>query len=225
MKGVKMKKIRNNIVKAIIFDIGGVLQLGRYSLNLKERHLGVHEYLAKNLGMDLDSWYDSIDTPYSDSIMGKIDKRKVIKIISENLEIDRKKLENLFIKAYKRFFKKNNELYNLADKLKKKGYIVGILSDQWPLSKKALVPKEDVKGFYPVIISCDVGVRKPNLKIYNLLLKKLRKRYKNIKANEVLFIDNRRWNLRPAEKMGIKVILFEDNVHLIKELKKMEIIW
>ena len=214
-----MKKI-----KAIIFDVGGVLLIGKYSsFILKREYLGIHQYLAKTLGLDIDLWFDTIDKTYSDSIEGRIDERKAVKIISNNLNINQKKLENLVIKTYKSFFKKNKQLYSLAYVLKKKGYIVGILSDQWPLSKKALISKEDFKLFNPVIISCDVGFRKPDSKIYKLLFKRLKEKDKKIKMSEILFVDNRMWNLKPARKLGMKVILFEDNKKLFEKIKEFGI--
>ncbi len=207
-------------VKSIIFDVGGVLSIGKYSsFILKREYLGVHQHLAKTLGLDIDSWFDTIDKSYSDSIEGRIDERKAVKIISNNLNINHRKLENIVIKTYKLFFKRNNELYSLAYSLRKKGYIVGILSDQWPLSKKALISKEDFKLFNPVIISCDVGVRKPDPKIYKLLFKKIKEKDKKIKISEILFIDNRNWNLNPAKKLGMKVILFRNNKQLFKKLE------
>jgi len=207
-----------NEIKAIIFDIGGVLQLGTYIKSKKMHHnLGVHEYLSKKFKKDLDSWFDSIDSTYADAIEGKISRKKTISILSQNLNVSPRKLIKLFHKAYKKGFKKNKKLYRIAFKLKK-NYKIGILSDQWYLSKDVLVSKKDYKKFDVVIISCDVGIRKPNPKIYKLLIKKIR-----LKPKEILFIDNRKWNLIPAKKLGIKTILFKNNEQLIKDFKKLGI--
>lgn len=217
-------KEQKNRIKAVIFDVGGVLQLGKYSsMILKREYLGIHSELARVFGLDIDSWFDSIDRAYSYSIEGYIDERKAIHIISNNLGVNQKRLENITIKSYKKFFKKNKKLYEFAYSLKKKDYIVGILSDQWPLSKKALISKEDYKLFHPTIISCDVGFRKPDVKIYRLLFKRLKEKNKRIKIGEVLLIDNRAWNLKPARNLGMKVILFEDNKKLFEKIKEFGI--
>ncbi|MBS3079608.1 HAD-IA family hydrolase [Candidatus Pacearchaeota archaeon] len=204
-----------NKIRAIIFDVGGVLSLGRYEKKAVEGHhlLGVHNFMADKLGIDLDTWFDAIDSVYAKSIEGKINRRKTLYVMAKNLKCSVSKLEKFFLLAYKKHFKKNIELYKLAHDLIKKGYRVGILSDQWYLSKDALILQKDIRGFRPVIISCDVGLRKPNPKIYRLLLKKLR-----LTGERVLFIDNREWNLKPARALGIKTILFEDNEQLIKAL-------
>ena len=215
---VKMK----NQIRAIIFDVGGVLSLGQYEKKAKCGHhlFGVHDFMADSFGIDLDSWFDAIDTVYAKSIEGKVSRRKTLFVMARNLSCSVKKLERLFILAYKKHFKKNNELYKLAYDLKKQGYRIGILSDQWYMSKEALIEKKDTKGFRPVIISCDAGLRKPNPQIYKLLLKKLR-----LSPEQVLFIDNREWNLKPARELGIKTILFENNSQLAKALIAKGITW
>jgi len=207
---------RGNI-KAIIFDVGGVLSIG----SILEKHRGrsyhtkVHEYIAKRLKISLDQWFDSIDSTYADSIEGKISKEKTLKIIAKNIRVSVKKLEKIMIKAYKKNFNQNKQLFEQAFKLKKQGYKIAVLSDQWPPSKQALMPDKLYKKFDEVVVSCDVGVRKPNPKIYKILLKKLK-----LPAKKCLFIDNQEWNIKPAKKIGMKTILFKDNIQLFKELEK-----
>ena len=208
--------MKKNKIKALVFDIGGVLQLGKYSKPIRgHRELGVHEFIAKKLKISLDQYFDSLDTAYADSIEGKIPEKEAINAISSNFKITPKKLQSLFKQAYEKNFKLNEELLNFAIKLKKQGYKIAILSDQWYLSKKAFFSKQLEKNFKPAIISCDIGVRKPNPKIYLILLKKLK-----LPAKKVLFIDNQQWNLKPAKKIGFQTILFKNNKQLFKQLEK-----
>lgn len=209
------------MIKAIAFDVGGVLQLTRYLKKPKKGHreLGVHEEISKHLGITTDNWFDAIDTTYAGSITGKIPRKKALKTIAKNLEIPVKKLLKIVISVYKKEFKRNNELYNLAIKLRKSGYKIAILSDQWYLSDNALIPKKDRKLFNLSIISCEVGMRKPSKEIYKLLIRRLK-----LAPHEILFIDNRDWNTIPAEKLGLKTILFKNNKQLKRELRRIKII-
>ncbi len=217
IKGVQTKDNANQI-KAVIFDVGGVLNLGNYSSVSIRRHrcLGIHNYISRKLNISLDQWFDSIDSVYADAIEGKISQAKTLSVISKNLQISPKKLERLLIQDYHKNFKKNKKLYSLAIKLKKQGYKIAILSDQWGPSRKALIEKKYLENFHPVIISCNVGIRKPNIKIYKLLLRKIK-----LKPPQCVFIDNQIWNLEPAKKLDIKTILFKNNKQLIKELNKL----
>ena len=101
-------------------------------------------------------------------------------------------------------------------KLKEKGYKIAILSDQWHVSKEALMPERYTSRFDAVVVSCDVGLRKPNPKIYKLTLKKL-----GLKPAQTLFIDNQQWNLQPAKKLGMKTILFRNTSQAIDNTKKL----
>ena len=47
---------------------------------------------------------------------------------------------------------------------------------------------------------------------------------KTIRYQDVLFIDNREYNLKPAKKLGMKTILFKDNKSCINELKKFKVL-
>ncbi len=205
-------------MKAIIFDIGGVLALAKKPIKTKKgvKISGVHSAIAKKLKVSLDQWFDSIDSVYADALEGSSPYPKIIKIMAQNNKLPPKKLERLIIKTYKDKFKVNKPLFKEVFKLKKQGYKIAILSDQWHLSKIALMSYKFYKKFDLTIVSCDVGVRKPNPKIYKVVLKKL-----NLSAKECVFIDNQIWNLKPAEKLGMKTILFKDNNQTIKDLKKL----
>jgi len=221
---MKTKK-RVSKIKAIIFDSNGVLFLAKGMVygsgSVRGYHsIGIHEYMAGKLKINLDQWFDAIDTAYADSIEGQIKRDKAVEKISENLHISQEKFEKLMKGAYRKFFKKNEGLYEIVHELKKKEFIIGLLSDQWHLSKEALLSKKNLKPFEVSIVSCDVGFRKPNPEIYKLLIKELKKKDKTIKNSEILFIDNQTWNLKPAEKLGIKTILFKNNKDFIKEMKR-----
>jgi len=207
-------------IKAIVFDVGSVLALPIDPIKVeKQRKIsGVHSIIAKKLGISLDQWFDSIDTTYAKSIEGKISKQKVLEIIAKNNKISKKKLRKIILKTYKSKFKQNKELFKKAFKLRKKGYKIVVLSDQWHFSQEALMPKRLYRKFSEVIVSCEVGMRKPNLKIYNLLLDKLK-----LKPKQILFIDNQEWNIKPAKKIGIKTILYKNNKSLFKEFEKIGI--
>ncbi len=199
-------------IKAIIFDVGGVLALGKNNLSSTQkfaRTKGVHEYVAKKLKISLDQWFDSIDSNYSGAIEGKISGEKAIEIISSGVKISKENLKKIIKKAYRNHFKQNKQLFELVFNLKRMGYKIAVLSDQWMVSREAIMPEKLYDGFDEVIISYEVGFRKPNPKIYKLILKRLK-----LSARNCVFIDDQSWNLKPAKKLGMKTILFKNNKQL-----------
>jgi len=165
--------------------------------------------------LDLDTWFDAIDSVYAKSIEGTIKENTVFRTIARNINSGIRSLQDVLIGTYENNFKRNNELFDFAFKLKRK-YKIAILSDQWHASKRALIKKEDARRFNVVVVSCDVGMRKPNPKIYKLTLKRLK-----MKPEEAVFIDNRDWNIIPAKKLGMKTVLFRNNKQTFRELKKL----
>lgn len=206
------------MIKAVVFDIGGVLQDYKFSIlkMRKHTHLSIHDFMARKLRISLDQWFDAIDTAYAKAIEGKITKAKELQIISKNVKASPKHIEKLWIMAYKKYFRRNDGLYELAYDLQKEGYKIGILSDQHHISKEALIPAEESKNFNIALISCDAGLRKPNPKFYLLALRALK-----MKPAEVVFIDNQIWNTKPAQKLGMKAIVFKNNKQTLKELRNL----
>ncbi|MDP4039957.1 MAG: HAD family phosphatase [Candidatus Pacearchaeota archaeon] len=201
------------MIKAIVFDVGGVLEI---SYNGKDNQRSVHGYVAKKIGVDLDSYFDIIGGVHEKSIDGRVTRKMMFEVMTRDFKISSKKLEKLYKNGFKKVFRSNKRMYSFAYNLKKKGYKIGILSDQWYLSKDALINPKKMKKFDFVIVSCDVKTRKPKPKIYRIALKKAK-----CKAGEMIFIDNREWNVEPAVRLGINGIVFEDNEQCFRALKKL----
>ncbi len=197
-------------IKAIVLDIGGVLAVRK---KLKKLGNGIHHDAAKEFGLGLDQYFDAIDSIYVKSMEGRVDKKEVLDTFSKHLGFSKSKIEKTYYNLYKHYLKDNKQLFEQAFELKKQGYKIAILSDQWHLSKEALLSKKNSKKFDEVVLSCDVGVRKPDLEIYKIILKRLK-----LKGEEVLFIDNQPWNIEAGKKLGIKGIIFKNNKQMFKQL-------
>lgn len=113
----------------------------------------------------------------------------------------------------------DEEMYTLVDELKKGGVRVGMLSNIW----ESLAEKVRVHGLYapfdPCLLSCEIGVEKPDLKAYSLLLDALA-----LPASEVVFIDDRVENVAAARNCGLDAILFESSEQIRKELAARELL-
>ncbi|MDC0953945.1 HAD family phosphatase [Pelagibacteraceae bacterium] len=110
----------------------------------------------------------------------------------------------------------HQENVNLALKLKQKGYPIYLLSnfpgDQF---EKYRLQNSFLDEFDDRIISGDVGLAKPDIKIYQLAIKKF-----NLNPEESLFIDDKIENTKGAEQVGIKTIQLQKPEDLDKEIRK-----
>lgn len=73
--------------------------------------------------------------------------------------------------------------------------------------------------FKGILVSGDVGLKKPDPEIYKLLLD----RY-GLEANTCVFIDDRTENVKAASALGFSGIIFKNHTQLSKDLKKLNII-
>jgi FMN phosphatase YigB (HAD superfamily) len=67
-----------------------------------------------------------------------------------------------------------------------------------------------------LIISAEVGVMKPEAKIYQLALEQL-----GVRPNEAVFVDDFEENIEGCEKVGIKGIHFKDPETALQQLREL----
>jgi HAD superfamily hydrolase (TIGR01509 family) len=71
-------------------------------------------------------------------------------------------------------------------------------------------------AFHHMIISSEVGVAKPDAKIYHIALEQVQ-----VRANEAVFVDDFIENIEACEQLGIKGVHFKDAESTIKQLRKL----
>lgn len=75
-------------------------------------------------------------------------------------------------------------------------------------------------GYFDLIISSsDIGLAKPDKRIYGYLIDRL-----GVKPEEIIFIDNRKENLLPANSLGIKTFHFTNKDELEIWLKQEKLL-
>ena len=208
-----MQKEENNI-KAIVFDIDGVL--------IYETGKEARKILAKRYNFDSKKLSEFWKRNSTKSCIGKLHYKDFFKKFVKQSKI-RAKPEDL-IKSWFDLRRKNSKINKPIERLIKnlrKRYILVALTNSTLLNDKVKLRTNYYKLFNLKLISYKIGVIKPQLRIYKLLIKQLKK--KGISPKQAIFIDNESRNLIPAKKLRIKTILFKNNNQLIKDLKKFGI--
>ncbi len=207
IKSINRKINQNNSkVKAIIFDIGGVLHVGDQNS---------HEEVYQALNIPKKEYFKKIGLVWEKLVIGKISNEKGLFLMAKSLGVSKDRLRAIWKQGIKKRFILNKPLLALIKNLKK-NYKTAILSDQWFLPYNQLITKQVSSAFDVTIFSHQIGIRKPDKKIYKKTLAKLK-----LDPLQCVFIDNQDWNLTPAKKLGMKAILFKNNKQLVKELKKL----
>jgi epoxide hydrolase-like predicted phosphatase len=93
-------------------------------------------------------------------------------------------------------------MFALAEELRATGLKVGLLSNSWGNT----YPRARIDALLdPVVISGEVGLRKPHAAIYELALDRL-----GLPADRVLFIDDAEPNVLGARTVGLQALLHVD---------------
>jgi epoxide hydrolase-like predicted phosphatase len=200
------------MIKGIIFDNGGVRESDTEKVMCRK--------FAKVLGKSYASVKKVFTTLDHDIQTRKIDNKEFCETLTKKLgaNVPIEKLENMLLDVYaknSRFFQDVDEI---VAKLRKAGYNLAILSNIEPILADFNKRRKIYDGFDVVVLSCDVRMRKPDPKIFRLVLKKL-----SLKAEECFFVDDKIEHVRAARKLGIHAILFKNSSHLERELRKLDV--
>ncbi len=106
------------------------------------------------------------------------------------------------------------EVKNVLNDLKKRGYKIGILSNGTPSLLNELVKSNNLENIFDDIFSIEeVGVYKPDSKVYEIPIKK----YK-INPNEIAFLSANTWDVSGGGNYGYNAIWVNRNKNIFDNL-------
>jgi putative hydrolase of the HAD superfamily len=199
----------HDMVKAIIFDWGGVL--------CEETALGLISYFSQALKVAPEPLVRAF-RPFLPAFQkGEISEDDLWQGMCAALEIERPYNQSLWGDALRAIYVPKKEVFALACRLKEKGYIVGLLSNA-EMAAMAFFYEQGYAMFDAAVFSCAEGTRKPEQRIYEIALARL-----NVSAHEAVFIDDRADFIAGAQRLGIHTILFKDHEQVRLDLASFAI--
>ncbi|WP_027338863.1 HAD family hydrolase [Halonatronum saccharophilum] len=177
------------MIKWIIFDIMGVMF--KDSDDVKQCLIPFLK--SKDITFNQDNVYKK----YKEASLGMITSAKFWECFGlENLDQE-------YLSSSLRF---DNESLRIPQKYKNE-FSFAIISNDVAEWSKILRNMYKIDNYFShSVISGDVGIRKPDLEIYNIFLDKT-----NALPEECIFIDDNIKNLKAAKKLGIYTIYFNRN--------------
>jgi epoxide hydrolase-like predicted phosphatase len=195
-------------LRAVFFDLGGVI--------VRTEHQAPRERLAERLNMTYEdlsrlvfesetSRQASVGAISTDEHWAAITRRlrrpaEETKAIREEFfagdVVDRKLIE--FIRALR------------------PGLKTGVISNAWPDLRDFIVENKFADAFDQLVISSEVGVMKPDPKIYHFALEKL-----GVTTAESAFLDDTAANVEAARALGMHAILFREPGQATQELERL----
>jgi epoxide hydrolase-like predicted phosphatase len=96
-------------------------------------------------------------------------------------------------------------------------YKVGLLSNAWDDLRQTMHNRWDIDGLFDqMIISAEVGIVKPDPRIFHLAVERL-----GVQPSDAVFIDDMLVNVQAARKEGLAAIHFQNNDQTLAELQPL----
>lgn len=194
-------------IKVIVFDFSGVIA--------KTDKEELNRFIAQSLQITYNNASEALIELKQSIKQGKNEQdfwtafamSKSIKLPNQWLD----KLNNARVHALKEI----PGMVNLVKNLQKQGYQTALLSNASERPAAIRRKSSFYQLFHPALFSADIGFKKPNRKVYEILLNQLK-----VSPQAVLFIDNQQQNIDAAKSLGIDGIVFINTDQLIQELEK-----
>ncbi len=195
-------------VRAIFFDLGGVI--------VRTEYQAPREHLAERLN----TTYEDLNRIVFDSDSGR--QASLGKITTDEhwaavtRKLGRPSSETKAIHA--EFFAGDVIDRSLLDFIRslRPRYKTGVLSNAWSDLREYIIENKFDDAFDALTISAEVGVMKPEPRIYELALQQLK-----VTASEAAFVDDVRANVEAARALGMHGILFQNPAQAMDDLKEI----
>ncbi len=196
-------------IRAVIFDMGGVI--------LRTEDLTSRTNLAKKFGLTRKELEMIVfQSPESQQAeLGEFTAQQHWNNMARLLHFPPEELEE-FQRAYWEGDRADKELEMYIRSLRPR-YKTGLLSNAWHGAReKASKLYTFLTAFDVVIYSADVHLRKPDPRIFHLMVARL-----GVNIHEAVFVDDFVDNIEGAKAVGLKTVLFTGRESAIRELKEL----
>lgn len=193
-------------IQAVIWDLGGVIvRTHDHSGRARwEQRLGLEPGTLEELVFRSDV--------ASQAYEGKARIEDVWRAVGDQLgvpENERRELEHDFWSGDRVDYALVEYIRNLRPT-----YITALLSNAWLDLRQSITDEWKIaNAFDHMTISAEVGMAKPDVRIYQLLLDAL-----NVAPKQAVFIDDFKINLRAAQSVGLRTIHFSSPEQTMRDL-------
>jgi len=203
------------MIKAVIFDLGSVLVGNEWWVIYKKiaQELNISEEKVKEIKRPLLGKWGT----------GEIDEEKFWEEFEKQagIKINRKFTKDLWFRTYRDNTKDINKSWEILVELKAQKVDLALITNIIPPHVRAneetgRINKLKDLGFEVLVMSCKIGVCKPDPQIYKITLREL-----NLPAKACVSVDDILDNIEVAKKLGMQGIHFQTPEKLREDLTKI----
>jgi epoxide hydrolase-like predicted phosphatase len=195
-------------IRAVFFDLGGVI--------VRTEYQAPRERLAERLNTTYEDLYKSVfesDTGHKASL-GSIPLDEHWTAVARRFGRPASETETIRTE----FFAGDVIDRTLLDFIRslRPQRKTGVISNAWPDMREYLVENKFDDAFDALVLSSEVGITKPDPKIYHMALDKFK-----VKPEEAVFVDDIPANIEAARALGLQGVLFQSTEQTLKKLKEL----
>ena len=205
-------------IKQVLFDVGGVFvdaELDRYI----QIGCAMFQTTPEALKQEMTEHLPALET-------GSIDSVTFWKELGESLWRAGKgkisydnNFEGLWGNMLMATLSIDNRMLKVVELLKQNGYKVGIVSNVIAEHAAVLERVNFYSQFEPCVLSCNIGVRKPQPDIYRMAVK-----MSGVSLRSCLFIDDSPVNVQAAQELGMNGLVFSSIEQLCEDLTSLRLL-
>ncbi len=197
------------VVRAVLFDIGGVLEI--------TPDLGVVPRWEDRLGLPAGTLGQRLADIWAGGEVGIVTEADVNRVLRDRLGLDDGQVAGLMADIWREYLgTPNTELIEYLRRLRPR-YKTGIISNSLVGARER---EQTAYGFGDLvdvlIYSHEAGISKPDPKIYALACAQL-----EVAPPEAVFVDDTEVRVEGARRAGLHAIHYQDNAQVIGELNAL----
>jgi glucose-1-phosphatase len=193
-------------IKAVIFDLGGVL--------VRTESQQSRQRLAASLGYTPENLYHLVfDNPSAvKATLGQVTWQEHWQMVGQILKMDAREVSAVQ-EAFFADDRLDEELVTFIRTLRPRCK-TALLSNAWDNLRSFLENTWHIAdAFDEIIISAEVGMAKPDPRIYHLILQRL-----GVEADQAVFVDDFIQNIEAARQVGLQTVHFRTPAQALDEL-------
>jgi glucose-1-phosphatase len=196
-------------IKAVIFDLGGVL--------VRTESQESRQRLAANLGYSPEDLYHLVfDNPSAvQATLGQVSWEGHWAAVAQTLQMSQDEVRAVQ-EAFFADDRLDEDLVAYIRTLRSR-FTTALLSNAWDNLRTFLVDTWKIAdAFDEILISAEVGLAKPDPRIFRLILQRLQ-----LKAQQAVFVDDFIQNIEAARKIGLHTVHFRTPAQALAELQTL----
>ena len=195
------------MIKAVVFDVDGVIL--KYNL-FSDRY-------CKRFNLSREVLAPFFRNEFRKSVIGEVDIKKLLKKYIDEWKWNRS-IDELMAYGLSED-EGNEEMIQLIKQLNQKGVKTYIGSNQERHRAEHIQLQLGMRKFFAAtFFSHAFGVKKPDREFFLRIFKEIKKNIKNLKKDQVLFVDDQEENVISARVLGFKIHHYRDLSRLKKQI-------